>query len=653
MGANEYFYTASLSLVFFSILDGASKPANIVKRCVELGLPTCAITDHNVVSGAVEFADACKGKIKPIFGSELYISNEADLTLKQNRELSHMVVLAKNLQGWKQLVKIISESNKPEHFYYKPRLNLDTLSKFLDGNIIGLSGHPGSYLFNEFFTDPKEVFSCQSEDEVKKYIRPDWVNHVKGVVLDLQQRFHGNFFIEIQLIDAANMPAANLIAKGLRYISKQTSIPCVATDDAHYVNQEDAVDQRVLLCINMKLTLREIQNKMVNQEDIGMGNFFRYSHYYIHSYDEMVALGHTEAELEQTVKIAEMCEEYKITKSPDMPKFPVPNGLSSDEYLKQLCREGWVRLKNKIYDAAHAKGVSIDVYAERFKEEFTTLTEVGLADYFLIVHDVINYARSRGQLTGSGRGSAAGSLLLYLLGVTQVDPIYYDLLFARFYNAGRNTKDHISLPDVDCDFESQGREDIIEYLKNKYGHDKVAQIITFGRMQGRAVLKDVFRVYSSCSFEEMNKITEFIPDEAAISDKLQEMKEADKERGGDGTASIIQWALENHTEELKPWCYIKDDGTLEGPMAKRFEQAIRLEGVIKSSGKHAAGIIIANEPLANLVPMVYDSVTKNQIVGFDYESAEKMGTMKLDCLSVAILDKIHNIQNLLETGHLS
>ena len=214
------------------------------------------------------------------------------------------------------------------------------------------------------------------------------------------------------------------------------------------------------------------------------------------------------------------------------------------------------------------------------------------------------------------------------------------------------TKGRVSLPDVDCDFESAAREDIIQYLKDKYGHDRVAQIITFGRMQGRSVLKDVLRAYSACSFEEMNQITEFIPDEAAISDKLQEMRDADKAQGGSGEVSIIEWSLENHAEELKPWCSVLPDGTLTGPLATKFAAAIRLEGTVRSSGKHAAGVIIASEPLESLVPMVYDSKTGTQIVGFDYETAESVGLVKLDILSVAVLDKLHGIQNLLGTGTL-
>jgi DNA polymerase-3 subunit alpha len=218
----------------------------------------------------------------------------------------------------------------------------------------------------------------------------------------------------------------------------------VATDDSHYVLKEDASDQRVVLCTNMNTTLREIHQKIINEEDVGLGNFFKYDHYYLHSYDEMRALGHTEEELTNTLKIADMCEHYNIKQKPKLPKFPVPNGSPSEEYLKDLCRKGWATLKPKLKKAMERKGVSQQVYVDRFNEEFNVLMDEGLADYFLIVEDVIRFARSRGQLTGVARGSSGGSLILYLLGVTKIDPIYYDLLFARFFNSARNVPDHVS-----------------------------------------------------------------------------------------------------------------------------------------------------------------------------------------------------------------
>ena len=217
-------------------------------------------------------------------------------------------------------------------------------------------------------------------------------------------------------------------------------------------------------------------------------------------------------------------------------------------------------------------------------------------------------------------------------------------MFDRFYNAGRNTADHISMPDIDVDVPINKREDIIKYIKDKYGHDKVSQMITFNTIKGRGALKDVLRVYGNISFEEMNKITKNIPDEAKIADELQTMKDET------GEASIIRWALENNGDKLKEWCYLDKEGELQGPLAKRFEQAIRLEGVKSNQSKHAAGIAISSKPLGEICPMVYDSRNKQMIAGMEMQDLESIGIIKFDILGVAMLDKIMTIQNLLQNG---
>jgi DNA polymerase-3 subunit alpha len=238
------------------------------------------------------------------------------------------------------------------------------------------------------------------------------------------------------------------------------------------------------------------------------------------------------------------------------------------------------------------------------------------------------------------------------MAVTHIDPIEFDLLFERFYNAGRNTAERVSLPDIDMDFEIKQRSKVIEYIRERYGKDRVAQMLTFTRLQGRGALKDVFRAHAACSYDEMNLITKNIPDEAEISDQLQAMKELDKKAGGDGEASIIQWALENNAAELKQWAFLDDDGKMQGPFAKYFEQAIRIEGTKKSQSKHAAGIVIAQQPLAEVCPMVYDKSTQEMICGLEMNDLESMGHVKFDILGIAMLDKVHGILNLLRTGEL-
>jgi DNA polymerase-3 subunit alpha len=280
-------------------------------------------------------------------------------------------------------------------------------------------------------------------------------------------------------------------------------------------------------------------------------------------------------------------------------------------------------------------------YADRIKYELGVLQGAGLSSYFLIVQDIVGYVRSNNWLPGPGRGSAAGCLVSYLLGITSIDPIKYGLMFDRFYNAGRNTKDRISMPDIDVDVPINKREEIIQYIKTKYGEQKVSQMITFNTMKGRGALKDVLRAYGNVAFEEMNRITKFIPDEAKIADELQEMREEY------GEASIIRWALENNDKDLKEWCFINESNELDGPLAKRFEQAIRLEGTKSNQSRHAAGVVISSESLSSVCPMAYDTKNKQMIAGMEMQDLESIGVIKFDILGVAMLDKIMDISKLL------
>ena len=251
---------------------------------------------------------------------------------------------------------------------------------------------------------------------------------------------------------------------------------------------------------------------------------------------------------------------------------------------------------------------------------------------------IITYVQNHGWISGPGRGSAAGCLISYLIGITQIDPLEYDLLFARFYNAGRNTKDNISLPDIDIDVPGNHRDEIIMYLKDKYGHDHVSQMITFGRLQGRSAIKEVLRVNEACSFAEMNAITKNIPNEAEISDQLADMD--DDER------SIIRWALINNADELRDFCTINDDGVLSGEYAKYFDQAIKLEGTFKTQGKHAAGVVISAERLNKVCPMVNQKGSSEKIAGLEMSDLEALGHVKFDVLGISLLDKIMFINKL-------
>jgi len=611
----------------YSLLDGLSKPAQIADRCEEIGVKSCALTDHGNIAGAIKFYTQMKSRgIKPILGCELYICDQdASVQSKENRKLSHLLVLAKNYDGWQSLIKIVSESNKPAHYYHKPRLDLDRLGEMLDGNLIGICGHLGSTLANKLVENDTIVSNW-------KNIGIEYIDRFKDIF------GKDNFFLEAQLMDRDNLEIQSSLTDCIRELSKLTNTKTVCTPDAHYCKKEDAVDQRVLLCNNLKTTFPDINRKLNNNEDIGLGAFFSSDNFHILSQEEINNL-HTEEEIENTNLIDAMCEEYDILSKPNLPPFPCPSGYDDAEYLRQLCRNGWRdKIANQIDKERHTE------YADRIKYELDVLQGADLSSYFLIVQDIVNYVRSNNWLPGPGRGSAAGCLVSYLIGITNIDPIKYNLMFDRFYNAGRNTDKHISMPDIDVDVPINKRENIIQYIKNTYGDNKVSQMITFNTIKGRGALKDVLRVYGNISFEEMNKITKNIPDEAKIADELQTMKDET------GEASIIKWTLENNGDKLKEWCHLDKKGQLHGPLAKRFEQAIRLEGVKSNQSKHAAGIAISSKPLGEICPMVYDSKNKQMIAGMEMQDLESIGIIKFDILGVAMLDKIMTIQNLLEKG---
>lgn len=610
----------------FSLLDGLSKPEDIANRCKEIGATACALTDHGNIAGTIKFYTTMKkAGIKPILGCELYICHQdPKIQDKNNRDLSHFIILAQNHKGWKDLIKIVSASNRPEHYYHKPRLDLPTLASLNSGNLIGITGHLGSILADAILDDNK--------------LKDGWESLGLNTIKELKAIFGDKLFLEAQLMDSENLIIQKELTEAIRHLGKISDTRVICTPDAHYCRKEDAVDQRILLCNNLKTTFPEISRKISNDEEVPIGCFFTSENYHIPSQEEM-RTWHTESEIANTNFVANMVEDFDILSKPKLPPFECPDNLNPDEYLRELCRRGW---RDKI--ATKIKKEDQQPYLDRIKYELEVLQGAGLSSYFLIVQDIVNYVRKNKWLPGPGRGSAAGCLVSYLIGITSIDPIKYNLLFDRFYNAGRNSADHISMPDIDVDVPIDKREAIIEYIKNKYGHDKVSQMVTFNTIKGRGALKDVLRVYGNISFDEMNNITKNIPDEAKIADELQEMKEET------GEASIIRWALENNVDKLKEWCYIDDDGVLQGPLSKRFEQAIRLEGTKSNQSKHAAGIAISAEPLDEVCPMVYDSKNDQLIAGMEMQDLESIGVIKFDILGVAMLDKIMTIQDLLLNG---
>lgn len=607
----------------YSLQLGLSKPQDIANRCLELNIPACALTDSGTIAGSVAFfKEMTANNIKPILGCEINICFN-DATIKNDtNKTSKVLLLAKDLVGWQNLIKIVSLSNSIEFFYKKPRIDLTTLKQYIaSDHILCITGFVNSTLWDQIVSDKELNF--------------DWEPKANDHLNLLSEIFgKDNIFIELQLFD--NFYNQKNIGYELRKFAQKYNWHRVAGIESYYAKSEDNVDQKILLCSSLKTTLPEISKKIIDSIDVGINHFFNSDQYYILNNDIMEEI-YDEEELKNTYVISNMCQNFSPLNKPVLPKFDFPEQYKSEsEYLRQLCRDGWkFKIQGKI-----AKDKE-QIYVDRIKYELDILDGAGLSSYFLIVRDILEFVRKNRWLPGPGRGSAAGCLVSYLIGITDIDPIKYDLLFERFYNAGRNTKDRISMPDIDVDVPIEHREEIIEYIKNKYGHDKVSQMITFNTLKGRGALKEVLRVYDNLTFEEMNNITKHIPDEAKIADELQEIKEEE------GSASIIRWALENNPDKFREWCEIDENNQLIGPLAKRFEQAIRIEGTKYNQSKHAAGIAIAAKSLDQICPMIFDTKTNQNIAGLEMNDLDALGVIKFDILGIALLDKMMYINSLI------
>ena len=407
-----------------------------------------------------------------------------------------------------------------------------------------------------------------------------------------------------------------------------------AFSDTYYAEKEHSELHRVLLCSGMKTTLPQIKRSLNSRQQIDNQEFFECNDYYLKDRAETAAMLINDPQMEVFDEIFNKIENYNILNRPILPNFVTPDGLTQKEYLRLLVEDAWSKMEDSVNEQ------DLQVYRDRIEREFGVIEGADLFGYFLVVRDIIDYCHSQGWMVGPGRGSAAGCLISFLIGITQIDPILYNLLFERFYNAGRNTVDHVSLPDIDIDVPSGKRDAIILYLKDKYGHSNVSQMCTFGRLQGRSAIKEVMRVNNACGFGEMNEITKYIPDEAAISDQLAEMDEEDR--------SIIRWALLNNADELRDYCYIDEDGQLRGDYAEYFQQAIDIEGTFKTQGKHAAGVVISAEPLYEVCPMINQKSGGEKIAGLEMNDLEALGHVKFDVLGLNLLDKLMYIEELLK-----
>ena len=551
----------------YSLLDGSNKIKEYVSRVKELGMNSAAITDHGVMYGVIDFyREARKQGIKPILGCEVYVAPNSRFdreTAGGESRYHHLVLLAENNTGYANLMKIVSRGFT-EGYYYKPRVDKDLLRQYHEG-IIALS-------------------ACLA-GEVQRYLSRGLTEEAKKVALEYQDIFgKGNFFLEMQ---DHGIPEQQLVNQRQIQLSQETGIELVVTNDIHYTYAEDAKPHDILLCIQTGKKLDD-ENRM------------RYEggQYYVKSPQEMEALfPYAKQALENTQKIANRCEveiEFGVTK---LPKYDVPDGMTSWEYLNKLCWEGL----EKHY------GESSKELKERLRYELDTIRSMGYVDYFLIVWDFIKYAKDHGIAVGPGRGSAAGSIVSYCLEITNIDPIRYQLLFERFLNPER-----VTMPDIDVDFCFERRQEVIDYVVRKYGKDRVVQIVTFGTLAARGVIRDVGRVMD-LPYAFVDSIAKMIPQELNIT---------------------IDKALQMNPELRKTY---END-----PQVKLLiDMCKRLEGLPRHSSMHAAGVVIGQREIDDFVPLsrASDGSITTQ---FTMTTLEELGLLKMDFLGLRTLTVIQN-----------
>ena len=553
----------------YSLLDGSSKIKELARRVKELGMDSIAITDHGVMYGVIDFYKACKAEgIKPIIGCEVYVTGGS--RHEKENGYYHLVLLAENDTGYHNLMKIVTRGFT-EGFYYKPRVDYEVLEAYSEG-IIALS-------------------ACLA-GEVATNLRHSDYEKAKEAALHLQSVFgEGNFFLELQ---DHGLREQTIVNTGIIKLSKETGIPMVATNDCHYILKEDADAHDILLCIQT--------GKKVADEDR-----MRYEggQYYVKSEEEMRKLfPYASQAIDNTHEIANRCQveiEFGVQK---VPKFDVPEGYDAFSYLKMLCETGLVRR----YGENPGKELK-----ERLDYELTTIQNMGYVDYFLIVWDFIRYARDHGIAVGPGRGSAAGSIVSYCLAITNIDPIKYQLLFERFLNPER-----VSMPDIDVDFCFERRQEVIDYVVEKYGKDQVVQIVTFGTMAARLVIRDVGRVLD-IPYAKVDAIAKMIPNELNIT--IEKGLKASKD---------LRTAYETD-EEVK---YLID-------------MSMRLEGLPRHSSMHAAGVVIGQKALDEYVPLskgADDAITTQ----FTMTTIEELGLLKMDFLGLRTLTVIQDAVKLIE-----
>ena len=558
----------------YSLLDGAARIKSLVARAKELNMEALAITDHGVMFGVVDFyKEARKQGVKPIIGCEVYTAARSrfDKDAEKDKHQGHLILLAKDYDGYKNLIKIVS-AGFTEGFYYKPRIDKDVLRRF-PGGLIALSG-------------------CLQGDVQRKLLNRDY-DGAKKEALALSDIFgEGNFYLELQ--DQGLSEEADILPE-MKRLSVETGIPFAATNDVHYVNKEDAEFHDILLCIQTATNVDD-ENRMRFPND----------QFYLKSEKEMRTLFSNIPEaLENTKKIADLCNvDFEFGKL-HLPEFKAPGGADKTAYFRELCEKG----------LAERYGEARGDLKDRFEYEFSTIVDIGYTEYFLIVADFINFARSKGIMVGPGRGSAAGSIISYALKITDVDPLKYGLLFERFLNPER-----ISMPDIDIDFCYERRNEVIDYVIEKYGADKVAQIITFGTMKAKAAVRDVARALN-ISYADADAIAKAIP-------------------------FSLNMTIDNALA-LNPELKQKYETDLN--TAKVLNMARAIEGMPRHASTHAAGVVISKESINEYVPLYL--AEKGISTQFPMTTIEELGLLKMDFLGLRTLTVIRDATEMIKANY--
>ena len=548
----------------YSLLDGAARIKKVVAAARELAMPALAITDHGAMFGVVDFYKACeKEGIKPILGCEVYMAPRTmkDRVPHVDDHLYHLTLLAENEKGYRNLLQLVS-LGYTEGFYYKPRVDKQLLATFSAG-LIALSG-------------------CVA-GEVAELVGAGELDRARQAAVEYNDIFGaGNFFLELQ---DHGLPEQQKINRGLVELHRQLQIPLVATNDVHYVKREHAEMQDVLLCIQTGKSVDESSRLRFQSDQL-----------YLKSEEEMAAsFGELKPAMENTVAIAERCHVPLIFDQLHLPDYPLPAGVSPDSYLEELCHEGIRR----------RYGEPSGPVLRRLEFELKVIKQMGYSSYFLVVWDFIHFARSQGIPVGPGRGSAAGSLVSYLLGITNLDPLKYGLLFERFLNP-----DRVSMPDVDVDLCFERRQEVINYVTQKYGADRVAQIATFGTLMARAAIRDVGRALAM-PYAEVDRVAKLVPAELHIT---------------------IEKALKDSPELLELY--------QQNPQVKKLvEMASLLEGMPRHASTHAAGVVITREPLTHYLPL-YKAADGPVTTQFAKDQVEELGLLKIDLLGLRTLTVI-------------